>query len=93
MFYNVYDCKSVSTLFSKSKEAGEKLGAILKLGSSKPWPEALEMVTGTRRLDAKAVLNYYAPLMAWLQEENAKTDEYIGWIDDDEEKEQFCIKE
>ena len=52
---------------------------MLKLGSSKPWPEALEMVTGQNYMDASALLDYYKPLHDWLREENAKAEEPIGW--------------
>jgi len=50
--------------------AGEKLRAMLEMGSSRPWPEALEAVAGTRRMDATALLDYFAPLQAWLDEQN-----------------------
>ena len=52
---------------------------MLKLGSSKPWPEALEMVAGQNYMDASAVLDYYKPLYDWLRVENAKAEEPIGW--------------
>ncbi|XP_014260341.1 angiotensin-converting enzyme-like [Cimex lectularius] len=63
----------------KSTAAGNLLGKMLRLGSSKPWPEALELVTGTKKMDASSVLNYFKPLYDWLVEENKKTDEYVGW--------------
>ncbi len=53
-----------------SKEAGAKLGAMLALGQSKPWPEALELLTGTRQMDASAIIEYFAPLMKYLEEQN-----------------------
>jgi peptidyl-dipeptidase A len=53
-----------------SKAAGAKLRAMLALGATKPWPDALEVLTGERKLDATAILDYFAPLMAWLQEQN-----------------------
>ncbi len=60
-----------------SKEAGDKLSAMLSLGQSKPWPEALEALTGTREMDATAIIEYFQPLMGWLEEENrGKT---CGW--------------
>ena len=45
-----------------NKEAGKKLDAMLELGSSRPWPEALEALTGKREMDATAMLDYFAPL-------------------------------
>lgn len=53
-----------------SKEAGEKLAAMLAMGASKPWPDALEAVAGTRQMDAGPLLTYFAPLQAWLEEQN-----------------------
>ncbi|MBK9517545.1 MAG: M2 family metallopeptidase [Anaeromyxobacter sp.] len=54
-----------------SKAAGAKLEAMLALGASRPWPEAYQVLTGTRRADASALLEYFAPLRAWLAKENA----------------------
>ena len=53
-----------------SKEAGERLNKMLTMGSAKPWPDALEVVTGTREMDASPILEYFAPLQAWLDEQN-----------------------
>ena len=60
-----------------AREVGEKFNAMLKLGASRPWPEALEAFTGTPDMDGGAVVEYFAPLMTWLQEENA--DRQCGW--------------
>ena len=60
-----------------SKEAGQKLREMMALGASRPWPEALEIVTGQRQLDASAMADYFAPLKAWLDEQNAGKP--IGW--------------
>ncbi|MBD1583539.1 M2 family metallopeptidase [Pseudoalteromonas sp. S16_S37] len=54
----------------KSKEAGEKLNAMLEMGSSRPWQEALEKVTGKQQMDATAILDYFAPLQKYLDEQN-----------------------
>jgi peptidyl-dipeptidase A len=54
-----------------SKEAGAKLDAMMKLGASKPWPEAYAAITGTTKPDASALLEYFAPLRAWLENQNA----------------------
>jgi len=54
-----------------SKEAGAKLEAMMRLGASRPWPEAYAAVTGTTRPDASALLEYFAPLRAWLEGQNA----------------------
>ena len=60
-----------------SQEVGEKFNAMMEMGASKPWPEALEAFTGTRDMDGSAVVEYFAPLMEWLQEQNA--DRSCGW--------------
>jgi peptidyl-dipeptidase A len=44
---------------------------MLEMGSSRPWPEALEKLTGQREIDATAILDYFAPLKKWLDEQNA----------------------
>ena len=56
--------------FYGSKEAGAKLWKMLSIGASKPWPEALEAMTGSREMDAGALVEYFAPLQAWLKEQN-----------------------
>lgn len=53
-----------------SKEAGAKLNAMLEMGTSKPWPDALEAISGKREMDATAVVDYFAPLKKWLDEQN-----------------------
>ena len=53
-----------------SQEAGKKLGDMLSMGASRPWPEALEALTGQRDMDATAILDYFAPLAKWLEEQN-----------------------
>jgi peptidyl-dipeptidase A len=54
-----------------SKEAGAKLEAMLELGASKPWPDALEAIAGTRTMDAGPMLEYFEPLQGYLAEQNA----------------------
>jgi peptidyl-dipeptidase A len=53
-----------------SREAGQKLKAMLEMGASKPWPDALEALTGERQMDASAMAEYFAPLKTWLDEQN-----------------------
>lgn len=52
------------------REAGKRLKDMLALGAAKPWPDALEQLTGERRFDATAILDYYEPLLTWLNEQN-----------------------
>ena len=55
----------------ESEEAGSRLRAMLQMGASSPWPDALEAIAGTREMDATAILDYFAPLAVWLEEQNA----------------------
>jgi peptidyl-dipeptidase A len=50
---------------------------MLSLGLSKPWSEALETLTGSQEMDASAILDYFAPLQRWLEEQTKG--ETIGW--------------
>ncbi len=54
-----------------NKAAGARLRAMLSLGESRPWPEALKSMTGEDRMDASAILEYFAPLKTWLDQQNA----------------------
>jgi peptidyl-dipeptidase A len=53
-----------------SKEAGEKFWAMLAAGASQPWQDTLEAMTGSPEMDATAIIDYFAPLMAYLEEQN-----------------------
>ncbi|MEP6921025.1 MAG: M2 family metallopeptidase [bacterium] len=55
-----------------NKKAGEKLNQMLAMGLSKPWPEALKTMTGEDKMDATAIIDYFAPLKQWLDAENQK---------------------
>jgi peptidyl-dipeptidase A len=61
----------------ESKEAGQRLNAMLSMGMSKPWPDALEALTGTKAMDASAILDYFAPLKTWLDEQLKGKE--VGW--------------
>jgi peptidyl-dipeptidase A len=63
--------------FFGSKEAGAKLNKMLEMGQSKPWPGTMEVLTGQREADAGAILEYFAPLKAWLDEQNKGMK--VGW--------------
>ncbi len=63
--------------FFGSKEAGAKFEKMLALGQSQPWPDALEVLTGQRQMDASAILEYFAPLQKWLDEQNKG--QKVGW--------------
>jgi peptidyl-dipeptidase A len=60
-----------------SKEAGKALNDMLEMGKSRTWQEALEKMTGSPDMDGSAIAAYFAPLKAWLDEQNA--DRQCGW--------------
>lgn len=60
-----------------SRAAGDKLKAMLALGASRPWQDAMAAVTGQRKADAGAMLEYFEPLRRWLREQNKN--EVCGW--------------
>ncbi len=63
--------------FYGNKKVGEKMNAMLEMGASRPWPDALHAFTGSREMSGKPMLRYFAPLTAWLQKQNkGKT---CGW--------------
>jgi peptidyl-dipeptidase A len=61
----------------ESSAAGEKLRAMLSMGASKPWQDAMQALSGEREADAGAILEYFAPLRAWLKDQIK--DEKCGW--------------
>jgi peptidyl-dipeptidase A len=63
--------------FYGNKAAGAKLNAMLEMGQSKPWPDALYVLTGERQMDAGAMMEYFAPLKQWLDEQNKG--KQVGW--------------
>ncbi|MCX6130525.1 MAG: M2 family metallopeptidase, partial [Proteobacteria bacterium] len=60
-----------------NKAAGAKLKAMLEMGASRPWPEALAAITGEKNMDASAIIEYFAPLQAWLKTQNKG--QSCGW--------------
>lgn len=68
----LYECS-----FYGNKEAGQKFWAMLAKGSSQPWQQTMKELTGTEKLDASAVLEYFAPLQDWLKQQNAGSQ--CGW--------------
>ena len=63
--------------FYGNKEVGKNLDAMLAMGGSKPWPDALEAFTGERQMSGKAMVEYFAPLKEWLDEQNEGKEQ--GW--------------
>jgi peptidyl-dipeptidase A len=60
-----------------NQEAGRRFRDMLALGQSQPWQDTLEKLTGTREMDASAITEYFAPLIAWLEEQNKG--QTCGW--------------
>ena len=53
-----------------NEEVGQRFEDMLAMGASEPWPDVLETFTGTREMDASAMVEYFDPLITWLEEEN-----------------------
>jgi len=63
--------------FYGNKAVGDRLNQMLAMGASKPWPDALEAFTGSRKMDGSAMIAYFQPLMKWLEEQNKGRP--LGW--------------
>lgn len=63
--------------FYGNKAVGEKMNAMLAMGASKPWPDALEAFTGSREMSGQAMLRYFAPLTKWLKQQTKG--QTCGW--------------
>ncbi|XP_047483336.1 angiotensin-converting enzyme-like [Penaeus chinensis] len=74
---------------NSSTRAGNAMREIMRLGSSKPWPEVIEAATGERKMDGSALREYFKPLEMWLIEDNKKHGEFVGWRPDGE----YCLYE
>ena len=61
----------------ESREAGRRLDEMMRMGMAEPWPRALEALTGSTRMDATAIRDYFAPLQAWLDEQ--LEGKPVGW--------------
>jgi peptidyl-dipeptidase A len=64
-------------LFFGSEEADRCLGPMLAMGASKPWPDVPEQLTGSRTMDAGAMVEYAEPVLGWLKVQNQ--DHPVGW--------------
>jgi peptidyl-dipeptidase A len=60
-----------------NKDAGAKLNGMLEMGLSQPWQDALQKIAATREMDATAIVDYFAPLKKWLDEQNEGKP--LGW--------------
>ena len=65
---------------SGSKEAGEALAQMLRLGKSQSWQDALEVLTGNRAMSVQPILGFFQPLREWLQQTNEANGDEPGWM-------------
>jgi len=63
--------------FYGNKEVGRRLNAMLEMGASRPWPDALEAFTGSREISGQAMIEYFRPLIGWLEQQNRG--KQCGW--------------
>lgn len=49
------------------------------MGSSEEWPNAMAKLTGSRKMDATVIREYFKPLEMWLTQNNEEHGEFIGW--------------
>jgi len=68
----LYEC----SIFGNAA-AGARYAQMLSRGASEPWQDTMEKLTGTRRIDAAAITEYFQPLMGWLTEQNKHRQ--CGW--------------
>jgi peptidyl-dipeptidase A len=75
----IADCHTplVHCSIYENKQAGDRLNAMLAMGLSRPWPDAIETLTGSREMDASALLEYFAPLDKWLDDQ--LKGKPVGW--------------
>lgn len=65
--------------YYRSKGAGDKLRSFLQLGHSKPWREAMKVLTGTMDIKTDAITEYFSPLTEWLDKELQEKSQTVGW--------------
>ena len=63
--------------FYGNRRVGQRLNAMLAMGASRPWPDALQAFTGSREISGKPMIRYFAPLTRWLEEQNKG--QACGW--------------
>lgn len=65
------------SIYGASDTVGRAFRIMLEAGRSRPWPEILEEFTGSPQMDASALVEYFSPLISWLEKENAGRQ--CGW--------------
>ena len=66
---------------------------MLKLGKSKPWPFALEQMTGSKEMSVAAIKEYFQPLQEWLVRERCSKNYKIGWPGEPADGVEDCVKQ
>ena len=69
-------CEQAGSIYG-NEEVGSRFNAMMEMGASEPWPDVLETFTGTREMDGSAIIEYFDPLMGYLEEQNAGRS--CGW--------------
>ena len=69
---------AAASLFDLRQQGGRRLDAMLKMGQSRPWPDALEALTGSRQMDATAIVDYFAPLDVARRADEGEADGVVG---------------
>jgi peptidyl-dipeptidase A len=59
-----------------NREVGTWLNNILKKGGTEDWRKVLKEATG-EDISTRAMMDYFEPLMSWLEEQNKGRQ--IGW--------------
>lgn len=72
--YPLHNCD-----FSGSEEAGDILKQAMELGSTKNWRDVLQLITGERKINGQAIVEFYKPLENWLREQNKQLANHVGW--------------
>ena len=72
-----------SELLNLESNVSSLLSDMLKLGKSKPWPEALEKLTGSKKMDVGPLKEYFEPLNKWMKQQREKYEYPLGWAKED----------
>ena len=73
----LHEARSTAARSTATRTPARSLHEMLAMGQRRPWPDALEALTGQREMDATAILDYFAPLKKWLDEQNKGKP--VGW--------------
>ena len=71
---NLFECDIYNSI-----EAGDLLKENLKKGFSEPWPIILESLGGSQNMSADAIVEYFSPLMEYINEALEANGHTPGW--------------